>query len=278
MTDYVFVWEDAPGDTHGFDPVVRAANGVGVTNPAGFNYESNYAQWCKAFGRPLPAWTYTYPGDDGAKAGQALRTAAPDAPLYVVDVEDAGVTQAQLETLIAQLPTAIPVYLSTYGTVSQCDTRQIPYRARGLDGIWPQTYYATQLDGIAEWRADHFTTWPTFSPADCAAWVSSADAGPCSIWRYGVTDLAGAATALASRRAALAAQTPVGVSMAVDIDPYVDRINTLARDGHLDDFFRRLLTIHRDQYGGESLVQNVAAIKASTATIAAEETGPGGAE
>jgi len=277
VADYVFIWEDAPGDTHGFVPVVRAANSATVKNPAGYDYQANYEQWTKAMGEPLPAWDYLYPGTDGAAAGKVLAAAAPAAPFYVIDVEDQGVTAAQLETLIAQLPASRPVYLSTYGLISQCDSRGIPYQAHGLAGIWPQVYFPSQLAGIAQWRGRHFTTWPTFSPADAPNWTSEVDAGPCSLWRYGVLDLAAAAAALVTARAALTTGDPMTAQAPVDIDHYVDRVNILARDGHLDDFFRRFLTIARDQYGGQSMVNNVAAIRDSTAKIAAEETAPGAA-
>lgn len=277
MADYVFIWEDAPGNTHGFVPVVRAANGATVTNPAGYDYRSNYAAWVKAMGEALPAWDYLYPGTDGATAGKVLAAAAPHAPFYVIDVEDQGVTQAALEALIAQLPADRPVYLSTYGLMSQCDSRGIPYQARGLDGIWPQVYFSSQMAGIAQWRGKHYTAWPTFSPADCPTWTDDVDAGPCAMWRYGVLDLAAAAAALVTARAALTTGDPVSTTAPIDIDHYVDRVNALAAAGHLDGFFRRFLTIARDQYGGQSMVNNVAAIRDSTAKIAAEETAPGAA-
>ena len=268
MSDYVFVWEDRPGNTHGFVPVVRAANGERVVNNAGTNYAANHAAWVKAAGHPLPAWTYLYPGDDGAQAGAVLAHAAPHAPFYVLDIEDPGIGAGTVEAFCGALPHAAPLYLSTYGLISQCQSRDIPYGARGIDGIWPQSYFENQCPGIVAWRSAHFTTWPTFSPSDFAGWAKYVDHSPFAIWRYGITDLAAASNAAATARAALPVSPPKGSPVSDSVTQAVSAVDAAGKAGHLDDAIKRGLTIWRDLYGGESIVKHLASID-STLTIIA---------
>lgn len=203
MDDYVFVWRDGPGNTAGLTPLMRAANGDVVTSPDGFRYDRNYAAWCRTVGRPLPAWTYFYPGGDGVVSAVTLLNAAPKAPYYVVDIEDENVSRRAVATLVGKLSGTAPVYLSTYGLPSQADERSIPYAGVGFAGIMPQVYYADQSTGVGQWQSAFTRVFPTFSPTDNPDWPNMVTAAPCGIWRYGTADLSQCVTSIAARRKAL---------------------------------------------------------------------------
>lgn len=277
MEDYIFVYRDTPGDTAGLQPLVRAANGESVSASDGFNYETLYGQWVSHYGNPLPAWDYFYPGTHGTVAANVLLDAAPHAAYYVLDVEDPGVDAAELAACVAALSHFAPVYLSTYGQVTQADDRKIPYANAGFAGVMPQIYYDYQTVGITQWAASGLRVYPTFSPADNAGWVSSVAANPVGIWRYGTVNPATCKAAIDSARGQYSSQVDLGDIAMATVDDVVNRVNILARDGHCDEFFKRFLTIRRDLYSGQGEAADLDAIKASLASLVAAAGKPAGA-
>lgn len=264
MDDYVFVWEDKPGDTAGLVPLVRAANGEGLTNPQGFNYRVNYNRWSYDTSANIPAWTYFYPGNDGPQVARYLIGAAPAARFYVIDIEDPNVDGAQVALCVAELRRHAPVYLSTWGQVKQATDRGIPFSNRGFDGVMPQSYFDYQLPDIGAWSTYFELVLPTFSPADTTHWINHVGNHPVSLWRYGVIDIAAVAAQIHSARHETGVPVTTPSAGPIDIAHYVDRLNVLARDGHLDEFFKRFLAIRRDVYGGASELRDLGEIADNT--------------
>jgi hypothetical protein len=186
ITDYIYVHDAAPGgDPGNLVPLVRAANGKGVTRP-GFDFMANYTKWCDHFNAHLPAWTYMYPGDSGTAVGDALLKAAPFAPFYVIDAEDPTIKTADLKLAYAVLRRRAPVWLSTYGEVSQAKSHGVQIDGTHWDVATPQMYYGYQTSAATEsaWHAYANQIVPSVSPPDYSGWKNIALRGPVVVWEW----------------------------------------------------------------------------------------------
>ncbi|MGH7239401.1 MAG: hypothetical protein ACREHG_04955 [Candidatus Saccharimonadales bacterium] len=269
MDDYVFVWRDAPADTAGFTPLVRAANGAGVTASDGFNYQTSYGRWTSKHGAGLPAWTYMYPGNPGNSVASALIGAAPAAAYYVIDIEESGVSSAEVSKCVAALRGRAPVYLSTWGDVAQADQRSIPYASVGFHGVMPQTYYDYQGGDIARWESIFPEVYPTFAPADDTAWATLVSRNACGIWRFGTADLAACRSAIDTRRQSLPGDPAPGDDMPLNADDISKITHAIGVEfGFHDGSMKTTI----EQYVSAQLapvVADLAAIKAAIANLAA---------
>lgn len=277
MDDYVFVWRDAPAATGGFTPLVRAANGTGTFASDGHDYEQTYAQWINDRKVALPAWTYMYPGNSGAAVAAALLGSAPKAPYYVIDIEETGVSLAQVSQCVVALRGHAPVYLSTWGNIDQADQHAIPYANAGFNGVMPQTYYDYQRGGIKDWEAKFPEVYPTFAPADDTAWATLVTQNPCGIWRFGIVDIDACTAAVHSRRATLPDPNPGDDNMPLNADDIAKITHAIGVEfGFHDGSMKTTI----EQYVSTQL-QPIAAdltdIKAALAEIAAGGGKSGGA-
>lgn len=200
-SDYIFVWEEPPTDTHGFVPLVRAANGESATTP--WNFAHNYAAWASHLGYAPPAWTYIYSRDSGEQVAKALLGSAPHAPFYIIDVEDQGIEHANLHRCAATLKVHGPVGITTYGLVKQCVERRLPIDAWVWDIVMPQLYYPYQRNHIAQWRARGKVVTPAVAPNDDPSWTSNGDRNRVAVWRAGIVKPGECAQRLHNRRVAL---------------------------------------------------------------------------
>lgn len=202
---WVYVWQDIPTD-HALDSydgaLVRAANGVGTTNPSGFDFAANYDRWVARFGADrVQPWTYLYPSSDGARAAQALFGSAGKLDTYQCDLEDA-VPPAAIKAFCDKLHELSPgcqIVFDSYPTRAQfirvngsAGAATWDQAVRSFDVFCPQVYFTSQFDDGWEREFAGKPIWPAFSPANTASWPyfqSKLDQfGVANLWRYPMTD------------------------------------------------------------------------------------------
>lgn len=200
---WIYVWQDPPADhaLDGYDgALVRAANGMGVTNPAGFNFAANYDKWVAKFGADrVQPWTYLYPSSDGATAAQVLFNSAGKLDTYQCDLEDA-VDPGRIKAFCDKLHTLSPgcrLVFDSYPTRAQFvritgGAATWDQAVRSFDVFCPQVYFTSQFDDGWEDEFSGKPIWPAFSPANTASWAyfqSKLDRfGAANLWRYPMTD------------------------------------------------------------------------------------------
>jgi hypothetical protein len=196
-----YVWQDEPteGALRGYQgALVRAANGVGVTNPQGFNFAANYRHWAGVFGDDVIwPWTYLYPSSNGATAARALYGAAGLRGFYQVDLEDAvppATIRAFCDTL-HQLAPGCQIIFDSYPTRAQfvrvngsAGAATWDQAVHSFDGFCPQVYYSSQLNDGWEDEFGGKPITPAFSPSNYADWgyfQRNLDRfGAVRLWRY----------------------------------------------------------------------------------------------
>lgn len=158
---WTWVWKEPPERVsfcRGL--IVRAANGNGITDPQGFDFQLNYIRWRRQFSGPLIAWTYLYDGSDPVEAARVL--AAVAAPAYIIDWEDAAGPAPSGDQLqacvkeIRRLRPGDPVGFSSYPTRVQAMEHGVDWD-RGLevcDFVAPQMYYGYQIADYPQVLAD----------------------------------------------------------------------------------------------------------------------------
>lgn len=198
ITDYIYVWRSKPGAVYGLVPMVRAANGQSESASDGFNFAHNYTAWCDHLNAHLPAWTYFYAGDKGAKVADELMLAAPHAPFYLLDIEDPGVKAAEVAACYVALRRRAPVWLSTWGELSQATSRHVPVSAAHWDVITPQQYYPYQQAVQVAYQKYCTRVVPSIAPADNGNWRTIAKRGPVAVWSYNTVNVEKMAAALAA--------------------------------------------------------------------------------
>lgn len=204
----VWVWQEPPQKLPaGCVPLVRAANGRSTTDPQGFDFRDNYAQWAKLYPE-APAWTYCYAGDDGPADAAALLRAAPAASAHVADIEQAWLASEAVE-FVRRIPGA---WISTWGELSQVRANGVPLGP--FARVMPQVYFPYQLAPSAvsawvAWQAQSPGTRqvaPTLSPTDAPGQWADAARGfarrswGISLWRLGILTPAILAEAVAIAR------------------------------------------------------------------------------
>jgi hypothetical protein len=199
---WVWVWNTSPDDVamaNADGAIVRAANGGGTVGD-GFDFKANYAKWASKYdAERCAAWTFIYATTDGKRAADVLVAAAPDAPAYIVDVEDYQGNTASAEICIAfgarmkQLRPDVALGFSSYPTRAQAMAQQVPWDTlvARCDFGAPQVYYDYQGSRLEAGTvyADHDgkpvqvafspTTWSDWEPA---ARQARARDGGVSIW------------------------------------------------------------------------------------------------
>ncbi len=203
-----WVFQDTPGK---LSPdvdfwLIKAANGGGHTNPEGFDYRANYAEWAKVAGEDrCAAWTWLYSTTDGAQAAIELHDSAPNARCYVIDVEGddpSGLPVPEhvvrdFVATIKHLAPHAPVGFTSYPYKASATAHGVPWDQLVLscDFGMPQVYFQTQGAHWETIRADHqgMPLIPAFSPGDWSGcWDLAGHAvslyGGASFWRYPSTD------------------------------------------------------------------------------------------
>ncbi|MGH3572314.1 MAG: hypothetical protein ACRDUW_10865 [Pseudonocardiaceae bacterium] len=188
ITDYIYVWRARPAAAGTLVPLVRAANGKSHSASDGYNFAHNYEAWCAHYNMHLPAWTYFYPGDSGAAVADALLSAAPHAPFYVIDAEDPTCPSKQLSAFAATVRRSAPAWLSTYGNLKQALGQKVELTHTHWDVITPQKYYHYQDTPVTEWQPYCGKVLPSIAPADYHGWRNIARHGPVAVWEFTTVD------------------------------------------------------------------------------------------
>lgn len=194
---WIWIFEDAPpADLTGLIPLVRAANGSGTKTNTGFDDAANYQRWTQALGRPLPAWTWLYPTSDPILAARALHGAAPDAGVYVADVEN-RLAPGGFAAFCGELRNLAPgclIGFTSYPTKTQAVRFGVPFDdcRTFSDFAMPQVYFPEQIAALPTVIQDHLPlpVIVTLSPGDAPSqWLGVAQAalgsyGAVSVWRH----------------------------------------------------------------------------------------------